>query len=107
MIVTGEFPVPPAWQAGISVRQHAGCGGKRKTVLYGDYSGLSVNFRENISIQVLREKYATQHAIGVVSWFEFDSRVTNNQKLAALVQNLPNGGGGRIGRPSPFVGVTF
>lgn len=55
-------------------------------MLYGDYSGLSVNFRENISIQVLREKYATQHAIGVVSWFEFDSRVTNNQKLAALVQ---------------------
>lgn len=57
-----------------------------KTVLYGDCSGLSVNFRENISIEVLREKYATQHAIGVVSWFEFDSRVTDNQKLAVLVQ---------------------
>ena len=55
-----------------------------KSVLYGDYSGLSVNFRENISIQVLREKYATQHAIGVVSWFEFDSRVTDHQKLAVL-----------------------
>ena len=55
-----------------------------KAVLYGDYSGLSVNFRENISIQVLREKYATQHAIGVVSWFEFDSKVTDNQKLAVL-----------------------
>lgn len=57
-----------------------------KTVLYGDYSGLSVNFRENMSIEVLREKYATQHAIGVVSWFEFDARVTDTQKLAALVQ---------------------
>ncbi len=54
------------------------------SVLYGDYSGLSVNFRENISIRVLREKYATQHAIGVVSWFEFDSKVTENQKLAVL-----------------------
>ena len=53
---------------------------------YGDCSGLSVNFRENISIEVLREKYATQHAIGVVSWFEFDSRVTDSQKLAVLVQ---------------------
>ena len=55
-----------------------------KAVLYGDYSGLSVNFRENISIEVLREKYATMHAISVVSWFEFDAKVTNDQKLAAL-----------------------
>ena len=57
-----------------------------KSILYGDYSGLSVNMRENISIEVLREKYATQHAIGVVSWFEFDSKVTDHQKLAVLVQ---------------------
>lgn len=56
----------------------------QKAVLYGDYSGLSVNFRENISIRVLREKYSTQHAIGVLSWFEFDSRVTDHQKLATL-----------------------
>ena len=55
-----------------------------KAILYGEYSGLSVNFRENISIQVLREHYATQHAIGVVSWFEFDSKVTDNQRLAVL-----------------------
>lgn len=57
-----------------------------KSVLYGDYSGLAVNFRENISIQVLREKYADQHALGVISWFEFDSRITDEQKLAVLVQ---------------------
>lgn len=57
-----------------------------KTVLYGDYSGLSVNFRENIQINVLREKYETMHAIGVCSWFEFDSKVTDSQKLAVLVQ---------------------
>jgi len=55
-----------------------------KAILYGDYSGLSVNFRENISIEVLREKYATMHAIGVVSWFEFDAKVTDSQKLAVL-----------------------
>lgn len=58
-----------------------------KAVLYGDYSGLAVNFRENISIQVLREKYATMHAVGVVSWFEFDSDVIDNQKLATLVMS--------------------
>ena len=57
-----------------------------KSILYGDYSGLAVNFRENISIQVLREKYADQHALGVISWFEFDSKITDEQKLAVLVQ---------------------
>lgn len=56
----------------------------KKAILYGDYSGLSVNMRENISVEILREKYATQHAIGVVSWFEFDSKVTDHQKLATL-----------------------
>ena len=56
-----------------------------KAVLYGDYSGLSVNFREAISIEILREKYATQHAIGVCSWCEIDSKVTDHAKLATLI----------------------
>ena len=55
-----------------------------KTVLYGDLSGLSVNVRENIQIQVLQEKYATQHAVGVVAWLELDSKVTDSQKMATL-----------------------
>lgn len=58
-----------------------------KAVLYGDLSGLAVNFREDISIQVLLEKYATQHAVGIVSWFEFDSDVVDHQKLATLVMS--------------------
>ena len=58
-----------------------------KAILYGDYSGLSVNLRENISVEVLREKYATQHALGVIAWFEFDSKVTDPQKLAVLTMH--------------------
>lgn len=58
-----------------------------KAVLYGDYSGLGVNMRQNIEVQVLNEKYATQHAVGIVSWFEFDSDVIDNQKLATLVMS--------------------
>jgi HK97 family phage major capsid protein len=53
-------------------------------VLYGDYSGLSVNFREDIGIEVLKEVYHTEHAIGIDAWFEFDSKVTDEQKLAVL-----------------------
>lgn len=59
-------------------------GGNKLVVLYGDYSGLSVNFREDIGIEVLREAYHAQHAIGIDCWFEFDSKVTDEQKLAVL-----------------------
>lgn len=59
-------------------------GAGANAILYGDYAGLSVNFRENVSIEVLREKYATQHALGIISWFEFDSKVTDTKKLAVL-----------------------
>lgn len=58
-----------------------------KAILYGDYSGLSVNIRENMTVEVLREKYATQHAIGVVAWMELDSKVSDPQKLAVLVMS--------------------
>lgn len=63
-------------------------GSANKAVLYGDYSGLGVNMRQNIEIQVLNEKYATQHAVGIVSWFEFDSNVLDAQKLATLVMSV-------------------
>lgn len=57
-----------------------------KTPLYyGDFSGLATKFSENINIEVLREKYADEHAVGVVGWFEFDSKVENAQKIARIV----------------------
>lgn len=56
-------------------------------IYYGDMSGLATKFSEEINIQVLREKYATQHAVGVVGWFEFDSKVENEQKIAKLVMH--------------------
>lgn len=53
-------------------------------IFYGDMSGLATKFSENMNIEVLREKYATQHAIGVVGWLEFDSKVIDAQKITAL-----------------------
>lgn len=55
------------------------------TIYYGDMTGLATKFSENITTQVLREKYADEHATGVISWFEFDSKVQDEQKLAKLV----------------------
>lgn len=57
-----------------------------KTVIYyGDMKGLATKFSENMNIQVLIEKYATQHAVGVVCWLEFDSKVEDAQKITKLV----------------------
>ena len=53
-------------------------------IYYGDMRGLATKFSEDINIQVLREKYATQHAIGVVGWLEFDSKVEDVQKIAKV-----------------------
>lgn len=57
----------------------------KTAIFYGDMSGLAVKLAEDVSIQVLLEKYATQHSIGVVGWIEIDSKVENAQKIAKLV----------------------
>lgn len=84
--ITGEFPYRLLGKSVYLSDNMPKIAAGAKTILYGDLSGLSVNMRENISIQVLLEKYATQHAIGFVSWFEFDSKITEEQKLAVLEQ---------------------
>ena len=55
-----------------------------KVIFYGDMSGLATKFSEEMSIEVLREVYAAQHAIGVVGWLEFDAKVEDQQKIAVL-----------------------
>ena len=37
-----------------------------------------------MNIEVLREKYAEQHAIGIVAWLEMDAKIENQQKIAVL-----------------------
>ena len=82
--ITGEFPYrllgKPVYVSDNMPVVAAGT----KPVLYGDLRGLSVNVRENVQIQVLQEKYATQHAVGVVAWLELDSKVSDSQKMATL-----------------------
>ena len=44
-----------------------------------------MKFAEEMQLQVLREKYATQHAVGIVGWMELDSKIEDKQKMKALV----------------------
>ena len=59
-------------------------GAGNSVIYYGDFKGLATKFNENINIQVLREKYADEHADGIIGWFEFDSKVENAQMMAVL-----------------------
>lgn len=56
-----------------------------RAIFYGDMHGLGTKFNEDINIEVLRERFADEHAVGVVGWFEFDAKVINQQQIAVLV----------------------
>lgn len=53
-------------------------------IYYGDMRGLGTKFSEEINIEVLRERYADEHAVGVIGWFEFDAKVIDEQQIAKL-----------------------
>lgn len=57
----------------------------KAVIFYGDFSGLAIKETEAMEIQILLEKFATQHAIGVVGYSELDAKVENTQKIAVAV----------------------
>ena len=54
------------------------------TVVYGDMSGLYVKLAQGVELQMLMEKYATQHAVGVCAYVEADSKIVEPQKIRTL-----------------------
>lgn len=59
---------------------------KKTPIYFGDFSGLALKQRADaLELNVLREKFATQHAVGINAWLEFDAKVENVQKIAKLV----------------------
>lgn len=59
-------------------------GASATPVLYIDSANALASKVVEDSVQILTEKYATQHAIGVVDWFEFDVKLVNQQAVAML-----------------------
>ena len=56
----------------------------KKVIFYGDMSGLYTKLTKNVELQILTEKYATQHAVGCVGYVEIDSKIVEPQKIVAL-----------------------
>lgn len=60
-------------------------GAGRTVIYFGDLSGLALKQKQDaLELNVLREKYATQHAVGINAWVEFDAKVEHEQKIAKL-----------------------
>ena len=55
-----------------------------KAIAYGDMSGMYVNIHGTMELQVLLERYASQHATGVTCWIEADSNLVEKQKVAVM-----------------------
>ena len=83
--VTGEFDgYILGYPVEVSDNMEEIAGGK-DVIFFGDFSGVALKQRNDaLEMQVLREKYATQHAIGINAWLEFDAKVENAQKIAKL-----------------------
>lgn len=81
---TGEFDGKilgyPVYVSDAMVDIEAG----KSPIIFGNFSGLAFKTTKELEIQVLKEKYATQHATGVVAWLEADIRVEHLQKLSKL-----------------------
>lgn len=59
-------------------------GADKPLIWYADFSGLALKISENWDIQVLRERFADEHALGVLAYLEADSKIENQQKIACL-----------------------
>lgn len=59
-------------------------GASATPVLYIDSANALASKVVENSVQILTEKYATQHAIGVVEWLELDVKLVNQQAVAML-----------------------
>ena len=57
----------------------------KTAIYYGDFSGLAVKVSEDANMQVLTERYAEEHMLGILAFVEWDAKVADTQKLAKLV----------------------
>jgi len=60
-------------------------GAGKKPILYGDFSrAYKANINPDVSLQVLREKYATQGAVGVLGFMHLDGKPVNAEAYVTV-----------------------
>lgn len=64
----------------------------QKLVYFGDLYGLAVKMPADLEIEILREAYAANYAIGVAATLNFNAKVENEQMIAVLTNKAVLGG---------------
>ena len=56
-----------------------------KSVIFGDLKGFATKLvKDTVEIQVLQEKYADEHVVGVIGWIEVDAKIIDPQRITIL-----------------------
>ena len=55
-----------------------------KAVVLADLTGYTIKATKHVEITLLREKFATKNMIGVMSYGEYDGKITDSKKIAVL-----------------------
>lgn len=53
-------------------------------VVCADLSGYTIKATKSVEVQVLREKFATKNMLGILAFCEYDGKITDSKKIAAL-----------------------
>lgn len=59
-------------------------GAGKVAIVCADLSGYTIKATKNVEVQILREKFATKNMLGVLAFCEYDGKITDSKKIAAL-----------------------
>lgn len=60
-----------------------------KAIILADLSGYTIKCTKNVEITLLKEHFATKNMLGIMAFGEFDAKITDSKKIAALtMKNL-------------------
>lgn len=57
----------------------------KKAIIFGDLSGYTIKMAKNIEVNILNELFARKNAIGVQGLVEVDAKISDSQKIVALL----------------------
>lgn len=64
----------------------------QKLVYFGDLYGLAIKMPAEVEVEILREAFAANYAIGVCATINMDSKIENEQAIAVLTNKAAIGG---------------
>lgn len=57
-----------------------------KSIIFADPKGYTIKATKSVEITILREKFATKNMLGIMAYGEYDAKITDEKRIAALQQ---------------------